>query len=305
MHIAILMATYNGSFYLQEQLCSFDTQSHLDWSLWVSDDGSTDSTKSIINEFFDTRGGKTVKLFNGPKKGFAANFLSLVCNPSLSADAYAYSDQDDIWFDDKLERAAHFLKSVPSGVPALYCSRTQYVDLNNLEIGLSLAYTKPAVFANALIQNIASGNTMVFNDAARKLLLLAGSDVNIDLHDWWTYILIAGAGGAVFFDQEPSVRYRQHPNNLWGMNTSFRSQLVRIQKLFGGRFADWNARHIAALEPMRNILTQNSLNILNQFSHARKQSLFSRLIGLKKSGVYRQTPMNNVALYLAAFVGRV
>lgn len=305
MHIAILMATFNGSAYLEEQLHSFDRQSHSDWSLWVSDDGSTDSTKSLINKFSDIRSEKSVQIFDGPKKGFAANFLSLVCNPSLKADAYAYSDQDDIWFDDKLERAKKFLTSVPSNVPALYCSRTQYVDLNNNSIGLSIAYSRPAIFENALIQNIASGNTMVFNDAARKLILQAGPSVDIELHDWWTYMLVTGASGKVFFDHRPGVRYRQHTNNLWGMNTSFKAQIIRIKKLFGGRFQDWNERHIAALYPNICLLTSINQKICQQFSHARKLSLIPRLIGLRKSGVYRQTAMNNLGFYLAAIAGKV
>ena len=305
MHIAILMATCNGSAYIEEQLQSFDTQSHSDWSLWVSDDGSTDNTKFLINEFFDIRSENSVQIFSGPKKGFAENFLSLVCNPTLKADAYAYSDQDDIWFDDKLERAENFLSSMPSNIPALYCSRTHYVDINNNPIGLSNPYSRPAIFENALIQNIASGNTMVFNDAARKLLLQAGPSVDIELHDWWTYMLVTGAGGEVFFDHSPSVRYRQHPNNLWGMNTSFKAQIIRIQKLFGGRFKVWNDRHNAAINLINHLFTPKNQIIFQQFSWARRQNLLPRLIGLKRSGVYRQTAMNNFGFFLAAIAGKV
>lgn len=304
LSVAILLGTYNGAQYLGEQLNSFVNQTYLNWSVWASDDGSSDNTKLLLQEF-SLQYPRKMQILSGPQKGFAANFLSLVCNPAIQASAYAYADQDDIWFENKLERAVHFLGSVPKEVPALYCSRTLYVDLTNHSIGLSLPYARPTGFANALIQNIASGNTMVFNDAARKLLVQAGSHVDIDLHDWWTYILVAGSGGQVYFDKEPSVRYRQHPNNLWGMNTSLRSQILRIKKLFGGRFANWNSRHLAALEPMRDALKPCNLTILDRFSSARKQSLLPRLIGLKKSGVYRQTMMNNIALYLAAIVGRI
>jgi glycosyltransferase involved in cell wall biosynthesis len=305
MQIAILLGTYNGEKFLREQLESFKTQSNTDWVLWASDDGSTDRTIDIVRQFAVKVGLERVHHVSGPKKGFAKNFLALVCNPDLIADAYAYADQDDIWMADKLERAVHFFRSVPSEMPALYCSRTQYVDQLNNNISLSLPYSKPPVFANALIQNIASGNTMVFNDAARSLIIRAGQDVNIDLHDWWTYMLVTGAGGKVFFDQQPSVRYRQHPNNLWGMNTSFRAQMMRIQKLFGGRFQGWNEQHTAALKPMQNLLTPGNQIVFEQFSKARKQSLVPRLLGLKRSGVYRQTALNNLGFFLAALVGKV
>jgi glycosyltransferase involved in cell wall biosynthesis len=305
MHIAILLATYNGAPYLQEQLDSIERQTHTHWTVLASDDGSSDETTAIIAAFASKVCKSRVQQVQGPKQGFCSNFLSMVCHQDLNADAYAYCDQDDIWLDDKLARAARFLAGVPGNVPALYCSRTQYVNQDNYPLGLSLPYSRPAVFANALVQNIASGNTMVFNDAARKILVKAGSQVDIDLHDWWTYMIVTGLGGSVLFDQTPSVRYRQHPHNLWGMNTSVKSQWMRISKLFGGRFANWNERHIAALLPMQHRLTLDNQRIFRQFAAARKLPLLPRLIGLKQSGVYRQTKMNDVGFFLAALVGKV
>lgn len=305
MHIAVLLATYNGETYLSEQLDSIVAQTHRDWTLWASDDGSQDGTVSILDAFSKRVEVVRAHLVYGPQKGFMANFLSCVCNPNIRADAYAYSDQDDIWFVDKLERAKKFLVTIPANQPALYCSRTLYVDAQNNPLGLSLPYSKPAHFANGLIQNIASGNTMVFNDAARNLLLHAGPMVDVELHDWWTYMLVSGAGGIVFFDQNPTVRYRQHANNLWGMNTSAKAQIGRIQKLFQGRFRQWNERHVAALGPMQHLLTLDNQRIFEQFATARKLSLVPRLVGLKKSGVYRQTMINNIGLYLATIAGKI
>lgn len=249
--VAILLASYNGEKFLNEQLDSFVRQSHPHWSLWISDDGSSDRTKSIFNNFSKNQSAHHMGWFNGPKKGFASNFLSLVCNMNIQGDFFAYSDQDDIWVGDKLKRAVTFLSGISQDIPALYCSRTEYVDQANLSLGTSRPYQKPPSFNNALVQNIASGNTMIFNQAARRLLIESGKDVNIELHDWWTYLLVTGAGGRVMFDQVPSVRYRQHANNLWGMNTSFRAQIIRIKKLFAGRFQNWNECHIRELMRMR------------------------------------------------------
>jgi glycosyltransferase involved in cell wall biosynthesis len=305
MHIAILLSTYNGADYLSDQLDSYQRQSHADWSLWVSDDGSIDATEDIIrafdNRFTDTR----VNLFAGPKKGFATNFLSLACNPIIKADAYAYSDQDDIWIADKLERAALFLASVPDAIPALYCSRTLYVDTNNRAIKPSQCYLKPAVFANAMVQNIASGNTMVFNEAARSLLQQAGSNVGIDLHDWITYLLVTGAGGQVQFDQTPTVRYRQHSKNVIGMNIGVRAKIKRIQMLFQGRFRDWNSIHVAILEKMQTHLTPENQRIFKDFAKARQLKGFARVAAFRKSGVYRQTLSNNIAFFIAGIMGKV
>jgi hypothetical protein len=229
----------------------------------------------------------------------------MVCNPNLKADAYAYSDQDDIWMVDKLDRAAKYLDSVPDNVPAMYCSRTLYVDKDGRSLQASQAYSRPAVFANALVQNIASGNTMVFNNSARSLLQELGPDVDIDLHDWLTYMLIAGAGGQIFFDLNPSVRYRQHSKNLIGMNIGLRAKIGRIQMLFKGRFRDWNERHVALLKKVPQLLTAQNIAILNQFAKARGIKGIACLSEFKKSGVYRQTLSNNIAFYVAAIVGKV
>lgn len=305
MHIAILLGTYNGACYLHEQLDSYKKQSHTNWTLWTSDDGSNDNTVEIIKEFAHKVGNSQVHQISGPKKGFANNFLHLVCNPSLQADAFAYSDQDDVWMADKLERAALFLSSVPMDIPALYCSRTLYVDRNNHTLEPSQAYLRLPVFANALVQNIASGNTMVFNNAARALLIKAGPNAEIDLHDWLTYILITGAGGQVLFDQIPSVRYRQHSKNLIGMNIGIRAKIGRIHMLFKGRFRDWNEMHVAALKKIPNVLTPKNKIIFEQFAKARQSKGFKRLAEFRKSGVYRQTISNNIAFFLAAILGKV
>jgi glycosyltransferase involved in cell wall biosynthesis len=305
MHIAILLSTYNGASYLAEQLDSFVKQSHSDWSLWASDDGSIDATIDIVQAFAKGLGGNRVHQIQGPKKGFAANFLGLVCNPNIKADAYAYSDQDDIWIIDKLERATRFLSSVPGNIPALYCSRTLYVDKNNRPIELSQRYTKPAVFANAMVQNIASGNTMVFNNAARSLLLKVDPNIGVNLHDWVTYILVTGAGGQVRFDLVPSVRYRQHSKNLIGMNIGIVAKMRRIQMLLQGRFRTWNNKHVAMLEKMHEQLTPENLSIFKKFAKARQLKGIERLVALRKSGVYRQSLSNNIAFFIAAMIGKV
>ena len=305
MRIAILLGTFNGAQYLEEQLESFKDQSHVDWVLWTSDDGSTDGTVSIVKEFASRIGSNRVKQFEGPRKGFAANFLHLVCNPNLKADAYAYSDQDDVWMKNKLERAAAFLSAVPANKPALYCSRTLYVDKDNRPLQTSELYSKPAIFANALVQNIASGNTMVFNDAARSIFLKIGADLKVDLHDWLTYILITGAGGEVFFDKNPSVRYRQHANNLIGMNIGIRAKIGRIKMLFRGRYRDWNGRHVSLLSRSTDFFTPKNIAIFEQFSKARQTQGFLRIVAFKRSGVYRQTLLDNIAFYIAAIIGKV
>lgn len=144
--VAILMATYNGERFLIEQLESFADQTVKDWVLWVSDDGSSDKTINILKNFADKFPLGKVNIVQGPKSGFARNFLSLLDGFNVIAKNYAYADQDDVWYEDKLERAVNYLGRVPMGMPALYCSRTEYVDENLHHIGYSDDYQKPPIF---------------------------------------------------------------------------------------------------------------------------------------------------------------
>jgi glycosyltransferase involved in cell wall biosynthesis len=303
--VAILLCTYHGQHYLAEQLDSFQAQSHSSWEVCASDDGSEDDTHAILEAYQQKWPAGRLSIHFGPSEGFAANFLSLTCRASIEADYYAYSDQDDVWESDKLERAVRWLQTVPENIPALYCSRTRLVDAENNEIGLSPLFSKPPSFANALIQNIGGGNTMVFNKSARTLLQEAGGDIDVVSHDWWAYMLVTGCGGQVFYDVNPTVRYRQHKNNLVGANTSWGARIVRAKKLLKGRFRHWNDVNIRALQKMYGNLSPEARSILNAFDQARKSALILRLIRLCRSGVYRQTLQGNLGLAVAALLRKL
>ena len=299
--VAILLCTYNGEQYIRQQLDSILHQQHTHIELWVSDDGSTDKTLAIINEYVALMQPRQLRIKIGPCKGsFSDNFLSLTVNPEIDAEYYAYADQDDIWDPNKLTRAVAHLQRLPSDVPAMYCSRTLLVDASNREIGISPLFTKYPCFANALVQNIGGGNTMVMNKAARTLLLIAGNELNIVSHDWWAYIVVTACGGNVFYDSKPTLRYRQHHANVVGMNSTWRARLRRIRLLFKGKFRLWNDAHICALSRFNHLLTPCSQRTLERFAKARNCSLFPRLWGLARSGVYRQTLLGNLGLMAAS-----
>jgi glycosyltransferase involved in cell wall biosynthesis len=303
--IAILLCTMQGQHYLREQLDSILWQSHVLWSIWASDDGSDDGTHAILGQYQSRLGKSRLSICPGPAKGYVKNFLSLTCNANITADYYAYADQDDIWEADKLARALEWLQTVPSHVPALYCARTCNVDVNNQDIGFSPVFAKPPGFANALVQSIGGGNTMVFNNAACRLLRIAGADVQVVSHDWWAYLVVSGCGGKVFYDPQPTVRYRQHDSNLIGTNNNWTARLMRAGMLFQGRFIGWSDQNIAALQCIRMHLTPENQRRLDQFSKARHSGFFARLAGMKRSGVYRQTLFGNLGLIAAIVFNKI
>src|SRR5262249_45043308 len=243
--VAILLGTKDGAAFLDDQLRSFADQSHRNWLLVVSDDGSRDATRAIIARFAATQ-PQPVAVRDGPGRGVTANFLSLAADPAIDADAFAFSDQDDVWHADKLSRALARLATAPEGVPALYCGRTELMTEDGRCYGLSPLFRRPPSFRNALVQSLGGGNTMVFNRAAKRLIEAAGAPTVV-LHDWWLYQLVSAAGGAVFYDSRPMLKYRQHADNLIGSNLGGRARLLRIRLMLGGRFRDWNDTNLAAL----------------------------------------------------------
>lgn len=303
--VAVLMCSYNGEAFLRDQLDSIERQSHRNWSLVVSDDGSRDSTSAILQDYAQRWGRDRLKVVAGPGRGFVANFLSLTCRPDIVADYFAWCDQDDIWNDDKLAVAQSWLQTIPEHIPALYCGRTQLVSESGAKLGFSPLFPRPPHFSNALVQSIAGGNTMVFNRAARELIVEAGLNVKVPSHDWWIYQLVTGAGGAVHYDHQPRMLYRQHDENLIGSNSSWAARLVRLKMIFQGRFFEWNEQNICALEAMSHRLCEEQRLTLMRFKHARRQTLLRRVLGFRSAGLYRQTLMGNLGLILATLLKKI
>lgn len=303
--VAILLCTHQGQRFLCEQLTSIENQTHSRWKVWASDDASNDKTKKILREFQNRASNSRISICKGPADGFVTNFLSMACKKNINADFFAFADQDDIWKPDKLERALRWFKSIPESEPALYCSRTELIDSSGKHIGFSPLFKKSPSFQNALIQNIGGGNTMVFNQSARELLITAGIHISVVSHDWWAYQLVTGAGGRVHYDAYPSLLYRQHETNLIGMNTTWTQRLKRIRLLFKGRFREWNDKHTHELHKLKDLLTSENRLILDLFIEGRQEKFLSRLYKLHKSGIYRQTRLGNLGLIAATLLKKL
>jgi glycosyltransferase involved in cell wall biosynthesis len=304
--LAILMGTYNGAKYLRAQLDSIEAQTFKNWRLIVSDDGSTDQTIEILEEYQCRWGVDKLEVRHGPQEGFSKNFMTMACDTTLQADFYAFADQDDVWLPEKLEVALSYFKNEKSILdPALYCGRTAYVRDDLAPYEKSPLFVYPRSFRNALVQSIAGGNTMIFNRAAKVLLERAGV-VDPVSHDWWIYQIVSGAEGYVFYDPTPYVLYRQHDAALVGGNTSFTARARRILMVVHGRFKDWNDANVQSLFKARHCLSQSSIEILELFATLRhSNSLVQRLRMLEVCGLYRQTWRGTMSLILAAALKKI
>jgi glycosyltransferase involved in cell wall biosynthesis len=293
--VAILMCTYNGERFIEDQIRSIARQNYTNWYLIISDDGSTDHTLEIISELSAELPNK-IQLRKGPRQGFAVNFLSLASDKSIKAEYFAFSDQDDVWLPEKIKNAVNIISANEVKNSAyLYCGRTIYTDEQLSPQAMSSVMGRTPSFANALVQSIAGGNTMIFNNEVKKLLENIGV-VEIPSHDWWVYQIVTGSGGKVFYDTAAYVYYRQHESALIGGNTSLVSKIKRLRGLLDGHLREWSDKNIFALNKASQYLTDHSKSTLNCFSSLRESNALNRLLVALMSGIYRQNKIETLLL---------
>lgn len=234
--IVILLSTYNAEKYLREQLDSILKQTRTDWQLIVRDDGSRDGTLAILEEY--TKKYNTISYYAGDNLGAKNSFFDLMKRvENQDFDYVAFCDQDDYWLPDKLKRAtkvldlfsgqkkadvlgqAHTVKSFP----LLYCGKPQLVDKELSPILKEIKRTIRPGFSNALVENIVTGCTTVLNRAMYDIVMQLLPEYCI-MHDWWMY-LAASCFGQVLYDETPMIYYRQHENNVMGIDGSRTAEL--------------------------------------------------------------------------------
>jgi len=296
--VAVLLGTKDGAAFINEQLESLAAQSWPLVDLWVSDDGSTDGTATIVEAWRSRWNKGSLTLVDGPRQGFPANFRSMIIDPRIEADYYVFCDQD-VWEHDRLGSAVSWMEAQDTDMPLLFCSRTATISATGRAVGYSPLFPRQPSFRNALVQSIAGGNTMLLNRKARDLLAKASAGTDFISHDWWAYLIVAAGGGKIRYEPRPLVRYRQHRTNLVGANVSWRARLSRIGRLRSGQFVAWTDANLRGLALNRDLLTSDAQHCLSLFAGARESGVFKRFSLLRKCGVYRQTVLGTLGLYLA------
>lgn len=299
----VLLCTFNGAAYLDEQLRSLACQTIPVLNIHISDDGSTDDTIQILQHWKNIWSKGIFQITEGPRRGFAENFRSLVLGASI--DHYtAFSDQDDIWHPDKLECAIKALGALPT-VPALYGCRSVLVDERGQQIGHSPLFRRPPGFANALVQSFAGGNTMVLNQPGFQLMRESSRRTAFLMHDWWAYLIVSGAGGSVYYDATPHIDYRQHASNVVGGGLSLARRPQRLLELWNGKYFRWNELNLSALDTCSDLLDKRAVTLVQAFRSVRSTGLISAVRQLRRSKIYRLTHKGDIALFLAALFGRL
>lgn len=224
------MSTYNGRKHLRQQIDSVLAQTDVEVRLVVRDDGSTDETLAILEEYAcDPR----VIVRQGDNLGLPGAYFRLIEESDGSADYWALADQDDVWLPHKLAVAVRRL-SLHEG-PVLYCARVHVVDEALRPLYRHPLPRRGPSLDNALVQNIATGCTIVVNRDAREALR-GRWPASAVMHDAWLYLVLT-AVGAVVYDPQVVVLYRQHHANAVGMGRGRTARVagrVRRQLSTGG-----------------------------------------------------------------------
>lgn len=218
MNIQILMSTYNGEMYLRTQLDSIVHQTLQPDSLLIRDDGSTDRTLEILEEY--SREYSWISYYSGLNQGVQRSYFDLIARSDEKAQYFAFADQDDEWMPDKLKHAVKCLTGMGNDErePALYCGAQNLVDekLEPLHVTTGWIVKRPS-FGNALVQNICTGCTAVVNRVLMDLVKenLPMMPQRVIMHDWWLY-LAAECFGKTYYDANAYISYRQHSGNAAG-----------------------------------------------------------------------------------------
>ena len=274
MKLLVLLSCYNGERYLREQLDSLLSQTLSGVEIFVRDDGSSDGTVRILEEY---AGKGLLRWTTGENIGASRSFWQLLQNCGR-ADYYAFCDQDDIWDPDKLITAVQTLEGKNKTGPAMYCSDVRVTDKEGRVLSKQMARPCPANYEHALFRNLAPGCTYVFNRAAKELLCEYDADVlGIEFHDWTAYQIIS-CFGSVVFDSTPHMSYRQHGGNAVG--AAYGSNLELLSKVRG--FQNGPARSRRARQALRmltaygNRMSPMNRMLTERYAHYQTDSVKKR-----------------------------
>ncbi len=249
---AVLLAAYNGERFLLPMLESLENQTDRDWICMIHDDGSSDGTVRLLNEWIENHGGEDgrYRLVQGPPAGgAAANFFFLLS--MVEADFYLFADQDDVWLPEKIAKTRACLSALTEKPAAEETPAAVFTDMYVTDEALRV--TAPSfirsigrsphrtAYPQLLIDNPAAGCTMMFNRALRDLALQATDEKalsDIEMHDGWL-LLLASIYGRVDCVDEPLAYYRQHQDNEMGAVRESRAQKIlrNASDILTGRFA--------------------------------------------------------------------
>ena len=204
--VSIAMATFNGATYLREQLDSLAHQTYLPTELVVSDDGSKDATLEILSSFSRAAPFEVRVLSDQPHLGFAGNFERAL--RACTGDLIFFSDQDDVWYERKIERVSKAMGACPH-VQLVIHDRV-ITDGSLTSTGVSTLVALRA--RRGSIDDYVAGSSTAIRRSLIELAL-PFPDLAAVGHDVWVHMLARSLSSTYVLD-EPLMLYRRHGGNV-------------------------------------------------------------------------------------------
>ncbi len=301
--VHIVLATYNGEKFIREQLDSLLDNNWEDMTIEVCDDGSTDGTVDIVNEYVEKYEGITLHR-NEKNLGYVMNFMEGI---KRSTSPYIMlCDQDDIWHSDKIQKTYERMKrlegQVEGKMPLLVYSDAMNFDSDTgEELGLfhksSHLDTRKVDPAHLFMENKCIGCTVMVNGAIREYLKELPGEIRV--HDWWL-AMICSCFGKITYINESTLQYRQHSGNMIGgsgFSTYVGNRLKNIQKQ---RQAIWDtfAQGKAFCDVFSSGLTGENREIATRFAAMAESNFLRRKWWLVRYGFWKSGLVRNIALFL-------
>lgn len=283
------MATYNGEKYVAEQIDSILNQTYDDFVLLIKDDGSNDNTIKIIKSY--CKCNHKIKLiedcdsFHDPMRNFM--FLLLYAKSNYNFDYILFSDQDDIWKNDKIEKTINALneeEKIRGKQPLLaHCDLTVVDSTLNImnKSFIRLKHLNPfcSDVNHILIQNNVTGCTICINKYLLELIDFVPEKAI--MHDWWV-TLLASVYGKIIFVDEPLILYRQHGNNTIGAKNPV---LTRVKNAKN----NLNKTVSQAQELLKVTKYTNKRNIIEQYANIKKLNKVQRIKLVLNNRILKQS----------------
>lgn len=277
MRVAVLMSSCNGEKYIKEQIESILGQTgSFDLDLWVRDDGSSDSTQSILKEY-ESQG--RLRWYTGENLRAPHSFMDLVLK-CKDYDYYAFADQDDYWMPNKLQVGIRTLSHADNTKPALYFANAELVDSKLDSLGRNVYMSTPRTdFQTLCCAGGYLGCTIVYNNTLAKVLQSKPMPGEIVMHDFHVALVCSVLGGSIFFDPNPYMKYRQHGNNVIGV----------AKGTIVGRLKEINRRHpVGIAEQVSTVLKLYESEIEP-----------SKAKWMKKVGNYKKNVLTRISLAIS------
>lgn len=255
--VCVLMASYNGSKYIREQINSILKQKNVHVKLFIRDDCSTDDTYDTILEYSNKN--SSIQIINSDESSGSAarNFYNIILYFD-NFDAYdyvAFADQDDIWNEDKLSISIDAVNKCNADA----CSgnynafwrdeRRVYIQKSALQKKYDYLFESAGAGCTYLIKSFTATHFKNYLDANKSVCF------SVTNHDWLIYAYARSHGMVWTFIDYPLVDYRQHSNNVWGVNKGFFAKTSRLHKILTGWYLS---------EVLRICIATKNENIFNE-----------------------------------------